>query len=203
MASEAAAAIRAATATMRETTKWIIGGVVATAAAVFAGSSLTSLGALDPYRDTGRLALAGMGAGIGFVALGALMAPAMSLLTIRTRTFRQFVSDVSPEVRRVRENMEATFDAQLKRAGVPNFMALVAAIDDGKINPDPEFYELVLAHAGFEGVLAEFNSIKNRLFPMTALAVIGFGIFAWAANPAQTPSPKPASVILVVPDIFY
>ncbi len=79
----------ASTQSLRDTAKWMVGGVAATAVGVFAGSSLTSLGTLDPTTDRGRLLLAIAALVVGFIGLAAIFEKAIRVLTVETMTFRQ------------------------------------------------------------------------------------------------------------------
>jgi len=72
---------RAAIAILRDTAKWIVGGVAVAAGGVIAGSALTSLGSLglEP-----RLLVAFCAAVLGFAALASLLWIAIDVLAPRT-----------------------------------------------------------------------------------------------------------------------
>ncbi len=78
----------AASASLRETAKWLVGGVTATAVGIFAGSSLTNLGSLDFTEDAQRLSIVILGLILGFSGLAAILAAAIRVLTVEGFSFR-------------------------------------------------------------------------------------------------------------------
>src|SRR6516164_1470760 len=78
----------AAVSGLRDTAKWIIGGVALASGGVIAGSSLTSLGSLGLEW---RLLGAFFGAGTGFLALTILLSLAIDLLAPRTYSVNTIV----------------------------------------------------------------------------------------------------------------
>ncbi|CCV10564.1 hypothetical protein [Mesorhizobium sp. STM 4661] len=205
-ASPVVAAMAAATQSLRDTAKWLVGGVVATAAAVFAGSSLTSLGALDPTADQQRLLFALGGLVVGFIGLAAILGPAFRVLVVETRTVREFAVATEPEFTRVRDRLITRYQAEFP-AGVNSFEGYVKAVDEahGRLKlggTDATDMDLVdkatadfpvfNADAGFNVVRNRFASLQCGLVFGTILAILGFGVFAWAANPPPPKSTPPA-----------
>jgi hypothetical protein len=78
----------AAGISLRETAKWIISGIAVAAAGVIAGTSLSSLGALD---IGGRLYAAISAAIVGFIGLAYLFASALKVITPPSLTLRDVV----------------------------------------------------------------------------------------------------------------
>src|SRR4051794_3673509 len=90
--------IAAASQSLRDTSKWLVGGVVATAAGVFAGASLTSFGSLNPSTDTLRFGLAIYGLVFGFVALAFILRAATKVLTLESISLDELLSSNNPEL---------------------------------------------------------------------------------------------------------
>lgn len=189
---------------LRETAKWLVGGVVATAAGVFAGSSLTKLGALDPFVETGRLGVALGGVVIGFAGLAWLLSHAIAVLTIESVTFRQLAAaesstaDQDTALRAVALEIAKKYQKSMP-PGITTLEGFVVEIDKRPINQQLDndarkFDRLVMPDAGFLSVRNRFRILTKTLPKATGLAILGFGLFAWAANPPDKPS-KPESGI--------
>ena len=166
---------------LRETAKWIVGGVIGTAGAVLAGSSLTNLGALDPAEDGRRLALAVGGALVGFAAIGRLMSRALDVLYVPSVSLSRLLAAPAPsEWGRLRSVVESEFGLQKKGRG--SLKVLLETPDD---DPVPT----IAAMLPYFYVRLKFAALIRSL-PWTVLgAMIGFGLFAWAANPPEKPKP--------------
>ena len=196
-----AASTTAGIAQLRETAKWMIGGVIATAAGVFAGSSLTNLGALDfSAEHRVRLCMALGGAAVGFLALGVAAWQAIGVLTSESFTLRELAGSTDKGVVATRTAIESRYRELPGQAA--GFADLVAKVDRAHAaNPQtPETKALVdvaakvipilMADAGFHRVRRRFMGLVYVLIPCTIAAIIGFGVFAWAANP-PAPQAKP------------
>lgn len=90
--SDKFAAFTGAAQSLRDTAKWYAGSVGATAAGVFAGSSLTELGALTWSEDQTRLLLVALGALAGFGALAWIFGAAASVLSRDIFTLEQIAT---------------------------------------------------------------------------------------------------------------
>lgn len=184
-------------AALRETTKWLVGGVVITAAGVFAGSSLTNLGSLDPNKDAVRLALALVGAVTGFVALGLIMNRAIAVLTVESLSLRMIAAAESdkaadPRLKGLAAKLWSKFhlSSPLTAHSLSEFSDMLEGLGEA----DPLFAKAeafashLIPDASFLYVRDHFARLVRMLIPATALAVAGFGLFAWAANPAAPPA---------------
>lgn len=211
----AAHGLTGAAASLRDSAKWLVGGVVATAAGVFAGSSLSNLGSLDPAHDGGRLALAGCGALLGFSALAMIAKFAIDVLTVESVTLRQLASaenSTRPEDEQLKQVAEEMVmrHAQSIPSGFRNFSELLADVDAKLADPAANraflttaasFDARVMPDAGFRYVRHRFERLRAALLPAVAAAILGFGTFAWAANPPKADRPAPpASNIFIIRD---
>lgn len=201
--SETVATVMASAAqSLRDTAKWLVGGVAATAAGVFAGSPLSSLGSLDPMKDTDRLVTAGAGVIVGLGALAFIFSAAIRVLTRESLTMREIGLSTDPEVVTVRAALEGRYKANLP-PDAPSLPGYVDAVDEALENPtapaNAELIErarrdntIISADAGFQLVRARFDDLIRTLKWATALAIVGFGVFAWAANPPKSSAPPAA-----------
>lgn len=196
---------------LRDIAKWLVGGIVATAAGVFAGSSLTSLGSLDPISDRSRMLLALGGLLAGFAGLIIILIPAIRVLTVEMRTFREFAKGTNGELRKTQERLLLRYRDKFP-GGVATFAAYQDAADqaqrrldndpsdenptriaDTKFVDDAEAdFAVFNADAGFTVVRRRFSILCGCLAVGTPVAIAGFGVFAWAANPPTPKSPPPA-----------
>lgn len=195
---------------LRETAKWISGGVVATAASVFAGSSLTNLGALSLPDDCPRLSYAAGGALLGFVALGILMYFAVRVLTVENFSINQLLADAhGGEGSKILGKIETEYKNSIaQQAPEATIKALKAKADDLRANKSTGYEAKLTAIAALVGEIAEvvsFRLLKARFdrlmiaLPFTVLAaLIGFGLFAWAANPPDKPAPERPGISLKI-----
>ena len=199
MAEQAVPASPYASATdkLRETTKWLFTGIVATAGAVFAGSSLTELGTLDPGW---RLTLAGAGLLLGFAGLAWLARAAVAVLTVHLGTPRMIAE--KDEFAGVRTDLDAMFAGSwmYPATDFASQVSLVGAeFDKSAEQRDDVWLERGAALIGeatntasFLIVRRQFLRLVRHMWWQTMLMIAGFGLFAWAANPPEKPpSPKP------------
>lgn len=188
-----------ATARLRDTAKWLVGGVTATAVGILAGSSLTRLGSLDFVETPGRLSLVIAGAALGFGGLAWILDRALAVVTVESFSFETFVRSGDPQHEEVR-------DAVAKRlgrlpGGVADLDALLAKVEAArKSESDPEsnafledyrtYRAVFLPEVAFANVKAKFDRLIGAIRFGTPVAILGLGLYAWAANP---PEPKPAA----------
>ncbi|MBN9257404.1 MULTISPECIES: hypothetical protein [unclassified Mesorhizobium] len=209
--SPVVSAMSAATQSLRDTAKWMVGGVVGTAAGVFAGSSLTSLGSLDPAADRGRLALALIGLLVGFGGLAIVVVWAFRVLTVETRTFREFVGNAEKEFEQARETLLERYKSWFPE-GIASFKDYLSSVDaaHGRLkkggNDDKDKalvakaasdFAVFNANAGFTVVRNRFLSLRLALAVGTPIAIVGFGLFAWAVNPPPA-KPRPPAFSLTI-----
>lgn len=197
-----AQSMAAAAQSLRDTAKWLVGGVAATAAGVFAGSSLTSLGSLDWPADRLRLSLALAGVIMGFLGLAAIMRAAVGVLNRRSLTMREIASANDEAVVALREALEVRYKGRFPD-GVTTLTAYVERVEaarqrGGTAEEDRALLanarddnEVMSADATFLIVKARFDRLVITLGWATSLTIAGFGLFAWAANPPQSPPPAP------------
>ena len=164
---------------LRDVSQWIIGGVIATAAGVFAGSTLTNLGHLDPAGS--RLQLAIGGVVLGFVALTAILvrgidviAPAGGNLHLLADAERGPLLQARKWVFRM--NNIGHLETHLKE-----WLAHQTTVDARRYLPK------IFPCAAFAIVRARFNRMLWTMAVAMPLAIFGFGLFAWAANPPEPP----------------
>jgi MFS family permease len=164
---------------LRDIAKWIVGGVVATAAGVLTGTSLSKLGSLDPLRHGWRLGLACLGLLIAFLALGHLMRKSLAVFLIESASVDD-VAQARPgdRLNALREEIEAQFKFQ------------AAGYDWPSITGDPATPGLLPAIEQimpFLYVRQKFKQLIAALpWSVTGLA-LGLVVFAWAANPPPDP----------------
>lgn len=207
----AAGAAYAASQSLRDTAKWFVGGIAATAVGVFAGSSLTRLGELELVADRARLAVAIGGLVLGFCALGAILIRASDVLRQSSMTLRELAGGAEPDIVEARTRLNERYD-NLFPAGTNDVAGYVVYIDRvrtdyengtgdlteqaskdivGKAERD---FPVMLGDATFMRVQKQFDRLISTIRWAGPLAILGFGLFAWAANPPKPdppPSPKP------------
>lgn len=197
--------LAAASAALRDTAKWIVGGVVGTSAAVFAGSSLTNLGSLTLPADTNRILVVVAGALIGFLAIGGLARRALSVLTIRGLSFGQLVAARTPDMRQVVQDIDTRYASEFP-GGVRTLRDFKARIeaengkeagrqDEAFLAEADSFLPVLMAEASFLHVCSEFARLKRALFVSAFGAILGFGAFAWGANPPPA-APHPPFLVI-------
>lgn len=175
------ATAREANKHLRDTARWIVGGIVATAGAVMAGSSLTNLGTLDPVDDRGRLVIAIAGGALGFLSLGFLMAKALGVFQVRSTDLERLAqAGAKTEWGRLRKEVETEFG--LPQEG-PGSLAERLQRDEDDLLTDIE------AALPYLYVRLKFDDLVWWLPITVATAAIGFGVFAWAANPPEKKAP--------------
>ena len=195
-------AFRGATANLRETAKWLIGGLVTTAVAVLAGSPLTGFGALEVGW---RLWVAVGGALAAYLLLGRLLWLALQVVVADSITIAQLAEaerrgEAAPKriAGRLRPRLPA--GATTFREVTDRHRDLRTAAERG----DPGALEVYTAFAadlralgpqvGVEYKLDRFNLLRRRLFLEMPGVILGVTAFAWAANP-----PPPPQVLSGVP----
>ena len=200
-ASPIAQSMAGAAQSLRDTAKWLVGGVAATAAGVFAGSSLTSLGSLEWSKDHLRLFLALVGASAGFFGLAAITRAAVGVLNRRSLTMREIALADEAELVTLRMTIEARYKGRFPK-GIETLKAYVDCVDAarrrGAITPLDQALladaradnDVMSADGTFLLVKARFDRLVDSLGWATPVAAVGFGLFAWAANPPPQLPPK-------------
>jgi uncharacterized membrane protein (Fun14 family) len=206
MASKAAdspAGANSAAASLRETAKWIAGGIVATAAGVFAGSSLTALGHLSFADDTClRLVAALVGVVIGFIGLGWLMSQAIGVLTVEgvslgeLAAFQESAASQDKDFKKLADQIYGKYGRFSNVASAKSLSDIITKFDTltnaDEIAAAGRFNDDVIADASFLWVRARFREMICVLPFAVGVAAFGFGLFAWAANPPDPTPAKPA-----------
>ncbi|HEY8004637.1 MAG TPA: hypothetical protein VIE16_10445 [Phenylobacterium sp.] len=195
----------AGTANLRETTKWLVGGMISIAVGVLAGSPLTNLGALDAGP---RLATALAGAAVAYAVLGVLLWRALGVVAAETTSFSAMVAATGPDAAAARR-IEARMSGLLPQ-GCSTFAELSAAsaritadTSRGSTKRYDDFSAEVKAlgpQLAFEFKRDRFVRLRRLIFALAPLVVAGVGLFAWAANPPAprtlTDSPRYSQVTL-------
>lgn len=180
---------------MRDISKWIIGGVVATAAAVATGASLTNIGELDIATSPLRLGLSLLGFAIGVGAIGRIFVFALRIFTTDVATLDDIIDagqtdpDGTSKFARLAREVKSTFAFEKNKD----------TWDDLKIDQNtgvckkPELDRKICEMLGFLNIRMEFLDLQKSLLFWGPAAMAGFILFAWSANPADAPpAPTPA-----------
>jgi hypothetical protein len=173
----------APTSQLRDVAKWIVGGVVATAAGVFAGSTLTKLGAMSFPDDAQRLGLALVGAAVGFLAIAAIMESALKVL-----------APAGHNLRLLAEAPDGSADAKARDllyslTGIrQDTYKLDDLLDEDQSAAGKFYLPMLYPAAPFCVVRICFDRLLGRMRIAVPLAILGFGLFAWAANPPDPPA---------------
>jgi hypothetical protein len=189
----------AASANLRETAKWLVGGVVATSVGVLAGSPLTKLGSLE---WAPRLCLALGGAVVTLVLLGVLMWIGLTVIATEAINLRRLATLKGWEGRRVQRVAKQFTDRWPGKArGIADVLAKSDALykaADGKRETDPEWValagfqsdlDLLMAEVAFEYKRDRLGELRATLFVLGPVIVLAVAVYAWAANPPDDPKP--------------
>jgi len=184
---------RGAVANLRDTAKWLVGGVVTTAVAVLIGSPLTNLGALDLGW---RLFAAIIGAFVAYMLLGYLLWNALRVVVAGSITMAELADaeaaggSEAAVAKRVAERVKARMPCRLTtfRGILARNRELRDAADtsdeaDAAYEAFADALSALKAQIGFEHKLARFDGLRLRLFVLMPFVIAGVGVFAWAANP--------------------
>jgi hypothetical protein len=206
-----AASLTGAAQSLRDTSKWLVGGVIGTSAGVFAGSSLTALGSLDPTDDRWRLVLAGAGLVIGLLALAAVFFCALRVFDRGSFTMHELSG--APDgstLARIRPDLLKRYRSRFP-AGARDFAEYFCKIQEA-VDADPRTKadadllakarvdgNIISADAALMFVKRRYNVLLIALLLATPAAAVGFGVFAWAANPPKAISSPPAFSITCGP----
>jgi hypothetical protein len=186
----------AASGQLRETAKWIVSGSFATGAGVLAGSSLTSLGKLDPVADIERMAVAGAGGAVGILSLAILFAKASKVLTVEAASLTEIATATEKTWQaELRAKIDEKFAGRFP-ADAPNLASLRSkansAVDHADLLKD------IQMTLGFLRVKDMYERMM-RILPICAFgALAGIGLYAWAANPGDKPITKPPGITLEI-----
>lgn len=198
----------AARVSLRDTAKWIAGGVAVTAAGVLTGASLTNLGALDSTAELGRLVCAVLGAAIALFSLGWLMRAVLDVLTIEGLSLQRIAEAEGAEradpgvlsvagmlVDRHRKNFPV--EAENLTGLLGEFDKVEARSRDAKISAEraavaaenavvaADFSAMLRDDAAFLWVRLQFDRMVKRLPYATFFTALGLLLFAWGANPGK------------------
>jgi hypothetical protein len=198
----------AASQSLRDTAKWLVAGIVATAAGVFAGTSLTAFGTLNPLTETARFGAAIGGLLAGFAALGFILYSAVRVLTRESLSFAELLSFTDAESLKIKNILENRYKYMLPRGA--NTLADYVNLVDGAVRKEVRTEQdtaliaqaikdnaVITADAAFLFVRQRFQRLIGHLWWTTPLAIVGFGLFAWAANPPK-PIPVPPAFSLTI-----
>lgn len=185
---------------MRDIAKWITGGVVATAAAVATGASLTKLGELSIETQQVRILFAIFGLVIGIAAIGRIFAFALRVFTVDTASLSQIcdpgtgLDDRTIRLQRLKREIELAHDFAKNEYTWDD----IALSDEDGSCVLPDLRHSIQQSAAFLTVRLEFLDLQSGLYRYGPLAIAGFVTFAWAANPADPKAPPPSPTVEVV-----
>lgn len=173
---------------LRDISRWITGGVIATAAAVATGSSLSNLGSLDPWNDTTRLGLAAAGLIVGISAIGVIMRYAILVLNVDVASLDE-LADANERtlLGRIRLKIEKHY-----RFRKNDFKWIDVVKRDSEVG---DHIERALPYFH---VRMRFDRLLMVLPWATLVAILGFGLFAWAANPPDKPATPEKGLVLKI-----
>ncbi len=197
---------------IREAAKWLIGSAAAVAAALIAGSQLSSIGKLEvglpTSVETVRLWVAVGGAVVGLVAIVYVLWTAVQLLPQISVTIRDLIAEwdkpsdrLAPAVQFLKDRPKylqgytspAELDDQ-RSAAVAELGSL--SMGDAKITElNADIADLdhriaaIESRAGNSVLQGMFRAALGKLMWATAIAAVGILAFAWAANPPDGPAP--------------
>jgi hypothetical protein len=211
--------IQAQIASLRDTAKWMAGGVAIAASGIVAGGALVGVGSLDAVP---RVIVAVVGAAIGLASLGAVLSQALDVLAARRLPLSAF-SDERIIRSGEREYLESVLaDLFPPDPGVPGqriqgFSALAERMDAIRRSyqsPDQEVKEsaareakqlngvlsILVPAATFEELRYRFLILKRRVLLGGLCLTLGLTAFVWAANPPKDPAllKKPSVVTIAV-----
>lgn len=207
----AADALEKANDRIRDAAKWLIASSAAVAAALIAGSQLSSIGklavALPTSVETARLWVAVFGAVVGLVAVVYILWTAVQLLPEVPVTIRDLVTEwdqpsqrVAPAVTFLKArpkylqgfgspaDLEQHRERAVKELDEASDPAKIAELQTyiGDLDTRITAVENRASNKVLEG---SFNSALRKLLWATAVAAVGIIGFAWAANPPADPPP--------------
>jgi len=169
---------------LRDVSQWIIGGVVATAAGVFAGSTLTKLGQLSFSDDPERLWLAIVGGLLGFAAIAAILMRGLEVLAPDGCSLAALAK--APPGSTLEQARDHLFEiVDIDQVENP----LGALLAQTETEAAQEYLPDLFAAGPFCVVRIRFNRLLDRMTFCVPLAILGFGLFAWAANPPEKHAP--------------
>jgi hypothetical protein len=196
---------------IRDAAKWLIGSAAAVAAALIAGSQLSSIGKLDvgwpKSVETLRLWVAVLGAIGGLVAIVYILWTAVQLLTQVHVTLRDLVDEwdkpsrrLSPAVKFLKarpkylqgfkspQELEAQRTSAVEELERLDDAARISELQNDIADLDRRIAatENRASNCVLQGM---FSAALKKLMWATAVAAFGILSFAWAANPAEPPAP--------------
>jgi len=198
-----------AIANFRDVTRWIIAGIAGAVSLLVGTSPLTGLGALEP--SEGRLWIAVAGGVVGLVAFAFPFRAAVRVLGSRFVD----IQEVANGTDRRRTRLRREVDARIRHRLPPRFPTLSSLAEadanlrreiqrPGELSERGEIIDpvkralyaelapyvtLALNVARFEEVRILFDDLCRTLAICLPFVAVGFGTFAWAANP---PKKEPA-----------
>lgn len=177
----------------RDIAKWIIGGVMATVIAILAGSSLTKLGSLDFTNDPLRLSLALGGAFVGLVGIGWFLHLALQVLLVEAGSVDNLADGNGAEWAAITARVNSLFAYDLKDSEGKNrnVEALLAARHASTLAEDDlATLRRINSALGFLFIQQRYKRMIDNLPLVGMAAIIGLGLYAWAANPGEKRPPE-------------
>ncbi|WP_315803207.1 hypothetical protein [Bradyrhizobium sp. SZCCHNS3002] len=177
---------------LRDTAKWIIGGIAVAAAGVIAGTSLSSLGTLG---FGWQLLVAISAAMAGFIALGCLFASSLKVIVPPNLTLEDF-ADGKELPHRWKMQIERSAAPLLERlsiTGLQGFRDYVRAdtnSDGSPRSPDQKravvaLRKLVQSTANLELQRLLFRQLTLETFWITPIVGLAFAAFAFVTSAAK------------------
>lgn len=167
--------------------------------AILAGSSLTRLGSLDFETHALRLSLAIAGAAIGLAGIGWFLYLALKVLSVEAGGINNLEGDRDAEwtaiVRRINDLF--AFELADDAGNARQVEQLVKARRDGELTAsDLDILKRINAALGFLFVQHRYKRMMDSLPFVGLAAIVGFGLYAWAANPGDQPVPERPGLLL-------
>jgi hypothetical protein len=138
---------------------------------------------------------------LGFTALAVILGAAVKVLTRESMSFAEIMSSNDAEILKTKTTLENRYRYMLPR-GAGTLEAYIRLVDDA-VKKNPRTAEdsaliaqaaqdnaVITADAAFLFVRQRFQTLIRHLRWTTPLAIVGFGLFAWAVNPPK-PTPVP------------
>ena len=194
-------------ASLRDTAKWLAGGVSVAAAGLVAGGALASFGSLASGK---RMGVAIAGGLVALIALGAILSRALDVLTARRLPLSAFFNEqvVPRSEREVLQKALADLFPQLAADGakrIENFPTLereMANVREAVNSDDPAIQRQGVADAAqlnqdlaffvpaatFEELRYRFLSLRRRVLAGGTCVILGLAAFVWAVNPPKDPA---------------
>jgi hypothetical protein len=185
----------------------VVGGVAVTAGGVIAGSSLTAFGALAP--SNARFLIAILGGVLGFYALAMMLTDTLNFIKMKRITLQDLIGErtIQDSRQQIENNLFGVGSPKTLQNFVdeaeqnykqwqimPNEKERKVAAD--RYNHMAKELNIIYNDLGGQFMLRAFDGLWRKIRFATIFVILGFGTFAWAANP-----PAAESVVVSMSDL--